>query len=210
MHEEETSRVSPFPRGRGRVSAAPGVRAPRGHRVAGTLPAGVRILDLAGHADGRGRLTELYRQDWWPLGPARQWNLVTSRCGVMRGVHVHTRAAEYYALLEGRAIVGYRDVRRGSPTLGQTAVVEILSGSVIIAPPGLAHGVYARDAYTLLVGTTTVHDPAAELGCHWQDPDLRIPWPFAAAVVSRQDASRGRLADLLPLVPAYPGDARQD
>lgn len=208
MHEEQTSHT--LARGRARVGTAPSARASRWKRVEGTLPAGVRVLDLAGHADDRGRLTELYRQEWWPHGPARQWNLVTSRPGVMRGVHVHTRAAEYYALLEGRAIVGYRDVRRGSPTLGQTAVVEILSGAVIMAPPGLAHGVYAREAFTLLVGTTTVHDPAAELGCHWHDPDLGIPWPFATAVVSEQDASRGRLADLLPLVPGYPGDARQD
>jgi dTDP-4-dehydrorhamnose 3,5-epimerase-like enzyme len=210
MHEKETVRVSPVRSPAGRVSAAASVPARRDSRVQGTLPAGVKILDLTGHADDRGRLTELYRQEWWPHGPARQWNFVTSRPGVMRGVHVHTRAAEYYALLEGRVVVGYRDVRRGSPTHGRTALVDVRSGSVIMAPPGLAHGVYAREAFTLLVGTTTVRDPAAELGCHWQDPDLEIPWPFATAAVSRQDASLGRLAELLALVPAYEGDGPPD
>src|SRR6266581_1479688 len=141
----------------------------RRHGVSGILPDGVRIFDLAGHGDVRGRLTEIYRDDWWPYGAARQWNHVASRAGVMRGVHVHTRAAEYYVLLGGRVVVGYRDVRRGSPTRGRTALVELGAAGpgVIAAPPGLAHGVYAVEAFTLLVGTTTVRDDAAELCCHW-------------------------------------------
>ncbi len=183
----------------------------RRHGVSGILPDGVRIFDLAGHGDVRGRLTEIYREDWWPYGAARQWNHVASRAGVMRGVHVHTRAAEYYVLLGGRVVVGYRDVRRGSPTRGRTALVELGAAGpgVIAAPPGLAHGVYAVEAFTLLVGTTTVRDDAAELGCHWKDPDLEIPWPFTTAIVSRRDASLGRLADVLPLAPPFRGDGSQ-
>jgi dTDP-4-dehydrorhamnose 3,5-epimerase len=168
-------------------------------RVVGTLPHGVRIHDLACLRHERGSLTELFRQDWWPHGPARQWNLVTSGAGVLRGIHVHTIAAEYYVLVSGRVLLGYQDIRPGSPTSGRSALVE-LGGpgpAAILAPPGLAHGVYGVEAFTLLVGTTTVWDPACELGCHWKDPELEIPWPFETAVVSSQDAARGRFQDLL-------------
>jgi dTDP-4-dehydrorhamnose 3,5-epimerase len=173
--------------------------------MSGTLPAGVHVFDLSRLTHDRGTLTEIYRQDWWPYGPARQWNLVTSPAGILRGIHVHTRSAEYYALVSGAAFVGYRDLRPGSPTLGCTALVELRGPGpqAIVAPPGIAHGVYSVEALTLLVGTTATRDPSAELGCHWRDAELEIPWPFETAVVSSQDAALGRLRDLHGSVPAY-------
>jgi dTDP-4-dehydrorhamnose 3,5-epimerase len=84
--------------------------------IVGTLPSGVRTIDLTCLVHDRGSLTEIYRQDWWLHGPARQWNLVTSPAGVLRGIHVHLQSAEFYALVAGKALVGYRDVRPDSPT----------------------------------------------------------------------------------------------
>ena len=173
--------------------------------VQGTLPAGVSTFELTRNVHDRGSLTEIYREEWFPFGPAVQWNLVSSPAGVLRGIHVHLRSAEYYALVAGRALVGFRDLRPGSPTLGATALVEV-DGSepvALAAPRGLAHGLYSTTPITLLVGTTSVRDPAAEVGCHWRDPDLGIPWPFETAIVSAQDAALGRLSELLALVPSF-------
>jgi dTDP-4-dehydrorhamnose 3,5-epimerase len=183
----------------GTRAAADGATALTVASVRGTLPAGVRALELTRHAHERGSLTELFREDWWPHGPARQWNLVTSPAGVLRGIHVHRCSAEYYALLSGRALVGYRDVRPESPTFGATAVVEIDAAEpvALVTPSGLAHGVYSLDAITLLVGTTGSRDAESEAGCHWRDPELGIPWPFETAIVSAQDAALGRLSNLL-------------
>lgn len=183
----------------GTRAAADGATALTGASVRGTLPAGVRAFELNRHGHERGSLTELFREDWWPYGPARQWNLVTSPAGVLRGIHVHRRSHEYYALLSGRAAVGYRDVRPGSPTFGATAVVEIdgTEPVALVTPAGLAHGVYSVDPITLLVGTTGTRDAESEAGCHWRDPELGIPWPFETAIVSAQDAALGRLSDLL-------------
>jgi dTDP-4-dehydrorhamnose 3,5-epimerase len=176
-----------------------------GAKVVGTIPAGVIGFPLVRHAHDRGTLMEIYRQDWWPHGAARQWNLVTSPAGVMRGIHVHLASDEIYALVDGCALVGYHDLRAGSPTHGASAVLEIGGAGPmgLVAPRGLAHGVYSAEPFTLLVGTTTTRDPAAETGCHWRDPDLRIPWPFDTAVVSAQDGALGRLRDLLAVVPPY-------
>jgi dTDP-4-dehydrorhamnose 3,5-epimerase-like enzyme len=63
--------------------------------------------------------------------------------------------------------------------------------------------VYSVDPITLLVGTSDVRDAAAEAGCHWRDPELGIPWPFATAIVSAQDGGLGRLRDVLGSVPSY-------
>ena len=183
----------------------PSLATAAGARVEGTLPVGVRVFDLQRASHDRGTLTEIYRQDWWPHGPARQWNLVTSPAGVLRGIHVHTKSAEYYALVGGAALVGYRDLRPGSPTEGRTAIVELQGPQpqAIVAPPWIAHGIYSLEPLTLLVGTSATWDPHSELGCSWQDPALQIAWPFEKAVVSSQDAARGPLRDLLHRVPPY-------
>src|SRR5260221_10921145 len=186
-------------------------RMEKGTGFRGRLRAGVRIRGWACLTQDRGSLPGISRQDWWPQGAAGQGNLAPSPAGVLRGIHVHTNGSEYYALVSGRALVGYQDIRPGSPTLGQAALIEVGgAGPVsIVAPPGLAHGVYGLEAFTLLVGTTAMWDPASELGCHWKDPGLEIPWPFETAFVSSHDASLGGLRGLLSSAPQYDAAGRQ-
>jgi dTDP-4-dehydrorhamnose 3,5-epimerase len=176
-----------------------------GPRVEGQLAHGVRLHALPRFEDWRGSLAELFRAEWWPWPAPVQWNLVTSEAGVMRGVHVHVGYAEYYVLIRGRSLVGYQDVRSGSPTLGATAIVESRAEApcAIMGPPGLAHAIYCSEASTLLVGTTATWDPATELGCHWRDPDLRIAWPFETARLSERDAALPPLSEILPRIPPF-------
>jgi dTDP-4-dehydrorhamnose 3,5-epimerase len=158
--------------------------------------------------DNRGSLAEAFRQEWVhaPSLPV-QWNVVTSGAGVLRGMHVHLGYHEYYVVLQGRLTIGYRDTRRGSPTLGATALVEVSGGdeglSAVAAPPGLVHGIYAHEATTLLTAMTRTWDLAQELGCHWRDPALGIPWPFESAIISDRDDALPPLADILHRVPAF-------
>ena len=74
---------------------------------------------------------------------------------------------------------------------------------MLVAPPGLAHGVYSVEPITLLVGTTGTHDASLESGCHWRDPGVGIPWPFETAIVSAQDDALGPLRDALDRIPRY-------
>jgi dTDP-4-dehydrorhamnose 3,5-epimerase len=169
----------------------------------GTPPSGVRALELGRHVHERGSLTELFREEWWPYGPAIQWNLVTSPAGVLRGIHAHLRSAEYYVLLSGRALVGYRDVRPDSPTQGAASLVEVGASDpvAVVTPPGVAHGVYCVEPMSLLVGTTGVRDAAFEAGCHWRDPELGIAWPFDTAIISAEDQALGSLRELAAAIP---------
>ncbi|MCH8346086.1 MAG: dTDP-4-dehydrorhamnose 3,5-epimerase family protein, partial [Chloroflexi bacterium] len=70
------------------------------------LPAGVHLRPLQANEDDRGVFTEVFRKVWDTGVDPVQWNFVTSRAGVLRGVHVHVRHDDYLILVKGRASVG--------------------------------------------------------------------------------------------------------
>jgi dTDP-4-dehydrorhamnose 3,5-epimerase len=176
-----------------------------GLAVEGVLPEGVRGVRIVRHADDRGWLAEVYRTAWKGGETPLQWNLVASEGGVQRGVHVHLGYDETYLLLDGALTVGFRDTRRGSPTEGATALAELAGGPewAVFVPPGLAHGLLFREPSRLLVGTTAYWDPRNELGCHWLDPDLGIPWPTKRARLSERDAAFPPLAAIRDRIPPW-------
>ena len=91
------------------------------------------------HHDARGVFTEIFRTSWEVGLTPVQWNAVTSAAGVLRGVHVHIKHADYLLIVRGRASIGLRDLRRGSPTEGSAALIE-MSGATLTAltiPPGI-------------------------------------------------------------------------
>ena len=162
------------------------------------LPEGVVYHTLTTHRDERGWLSEIFRQEW-PTGVAPvQWNAVRSEAGVLRGVHVHVRHTDHIAMLQGRASFGLHDLRPASSTYGWAGLVEMSDEqpATLTIPPGVAHGFYFHEPALLVYGVTTYWDPDDEMGCHWADPDLRIPWPASDPVLSPHDAAAGRLRDL--------------
>jgi dTDP-4-dehydrorhamnose 3,5-epimerase len=171
------------------------------------LPAGTILRPLKPHRDDRGTFTELYRGEWDTGVSPIQWNAVRSEAGVLRGVHVHIRHDDYLTVPIGRAVVGLRDLRRGSPTEGLSALVELgddRAGALII-PHGVAHGFYFFEPSLHVYAVTEYWSPSDELGCRWDDPELEIPWPVRSARISRRDAEsqslRGLLDELEPWQP---------
>jgi dTDP-4-dehydrorhamnose 3,5-epimerase len=169
----------------------------------GTLPAGVRLEPLAMHRDDRGIFTEIFRESWQPNFCPVQWNCVKSEAGVLRGVHVHIKHHDYLALIQGRAAIGLRDLRRNSPTAGSTAVVE-MSGdrhSFLIIPVGVAHGFFFHEPSLHIYAVSEYWDKENELGCRWNDPDLDIVWPTTLVKTSLKDASLPSLGKLMSQLP---------
>ncbi|MCU0494658.1 MAG: dTDP-4-dehydrorhamnose 3,5-epimerase family protein [Chloroflexaceae bacterium] len=155
------------------------------------LPLGVELRQLTMHRDDRGSFTEIYRA-MWPTGVQPiQWNLVQSAAGVLRGVHVHVRHADYLIIAAGRASVGLHDLRSDSPTAGKAALVEMCGEhlAAITIPPGVAHGFYFHEPSMHIYAVSHYWDTADELGCRWDDPALAIPWPKARAHISPRDAA---------------------
>ncbi len=124
--------------------------------------------------------------------------------GVVRGLHCQIAPHPQGKLV--RCIKGAIwdvavDARRGSPTFGQWAAVELSAENwaQLWVPPGFLHGFC-----TLVEGTeviykvTDVYDRDSERGVIWNDPDLALPWPVAAheAVLSDKDCLLPRWTDL--------------
>ena len=176
-----------------------------GHPSAKVLPAGVHLRQLTMNRDHRGMLAEIFRNSWETNVAPLQWNVTHTEARVLRGVHVHVRHTDYLVTLSGRASIGLRDLRPGSPTERMTALVEMsgeqLAGLTI--PPGVAHGFYFHEPSIQLYAVSEYWDVDDELGCHWADPELEIAWPITSAIVSERDAALHPLRALAGVLPPW-------
>ena len=169
------------------------------------LPDGVDIIELTMHRDHRGAFTEAFREQWFPELHVKQWNIVHSEKKVLRGVHFHKKHTDYLILAAGRAVFALADLRKNSPTVGLTTLVEA-SGEhlrALIIPPGVAHGFYFFTSAIHVYAVTEYWDEDDELGCRFDDPDLGINWPTTAPILSDRDAHLPALHKVAHLVPEY-------
>lgn len=126
-----------------------------------------------------------------------------SHRSVLRGMHFQLPPSDHAKLvtcLTGRARDGLLDLRRGSPTYGQSLSLMLDGGTpqAVYVPRGVAHGFAShRDATALLYYTTSVHDPARDAGVHassvgidWWAGEPKINTP----VMSPRDAGLPALA----------------
>lgn len=175
------------------------------------LPEGVTLRRLVPHRDERGVFTELFRSEWDVGVEPVQWNAVNSEANVLRGVHVHPRHDDYLVLTVGHAAVGLRDLRVDSPTRDLVCLVEMdgTEPAALTIPHGVAHGFWFRAVSVHIYAVSHAWDPADELGCHWADPALGIPWPDGEPHVSARDAALPALEHLAGvLAGAAPAQAR--
>lgn len=151
------------------------------------------------HPDERGSVCELFRDDWAPSIEAVQWHALTSRAGTLRGMHLHVQHADCKILVAGREALMLKDLRRGSPTEGGAARLELSAEelSSVIVPPGVAHGIYSYVDSVTVVGTTKLYDPNDEFEFSWGDPELGAEWPAEPAHVSPRDRNAQPMRSLL-------------
>jgi dTDP-4-dehydrorhamnose 3,5-epimerase len=174
---------------------------------------GVRVRRLTAHPDDRGSFTEAFRREWDTGIDPVQWNMVSSRPGVLRGVHVHVHHTDILIVAAGTATIGLSDLREGSPTngLGTAVRLEGHQPGAITIPPGVAHGFLFHEPTITIYGVSRYWDVDDELGCHWSDPGLGIEWPFHPTLLSQRDRDAGSLSDLLAeLSPFQPIGAPTD
>jgi dTDP-4-dehydrorhamnose 3,5-epimerase len=150
---------------------------------------GVTLHALATHADERGALTEIFREEWTDVSAAVQWNYVTSSPNVLRGVHVHLHHTDYLVVVEGSVTIGLKDLRSVPASVGKTALLQLRASQLqaLVIPPGVAHGFYCPEGAALIQAVSAYWSPADELGCRWNDPELGIRWPVTAPLLSLRD-----------------------
>lgn len=168
---------------------------------------GLLLVEGAAFPDERGVFMEAWRADEWAragLPPLLQDNLSRSRKGVIRGLHFQKEPHAVGKLVRcarGRVFDVAVDMRKGSPTFGRWAGIELdeAGNRSLWIPAGFAHGFCAlSDDAVVSYKVTGYWSPGVDGGVRWDDPAIGVRWPIPAseALVSAKDRSLPPLSTL--------------
>lgn len=159
---------------------------------------GVLLVEPHVHRDPRGFFLETFHADRYREGGIDavfvQDNHSYSQRDTLRGLHAqHPRAqGKLVRVIEGEIWDVAVDARRGSPTFGRHvgAVLSAENFRQLWVPPGLLHGfAVTSDVAQVEYKCTAIYRPEDEFSVAWNDPELAIPWPVAAPLLSARDAA---------------------
>ena len=110
-----------------------------------------------------------------------QDNHSRSAKNVLRGLHyqIQQPQGKLVRVMQGAVFDFAVDIRRGSPTFGQHAALELSAENkrVLWIPEGFAHGfVVLSDTAEFLYKTTDYWTPQFERSIAWNDPAIGIQW----------------------------------
>jgi len=161
---------------------------------------GVLLLESEPIEDGRGYFCRLFSTS----GFARQGlrsdlteissSFNRSR-GTLRGMHYQTVPYEEVKLVRvfrGAVYDAVVDLRPSSPTYRHWEAFEINEDNhrALYIPGGFAHGFLTLCDDTLIVyQISDTFSPAHSAGFRWNDPEVRIQWPFVPEILSERDAT---------------------
>src|SRR5262249_40150083 len=131
-----------------------------------------------------------------------QDNHSRSRYGIVRGMHfqIGAGAAKLVRCARGAIFDVVVDLRRGSPTVGQWAGVELTEEIMRLAycPIGFAHGFCVlSDVADVMYKQSNYYADETERGIAYNDPEVAIDWPLPQAdlIPSARDAAAPKLSE---------------
>ncbi len=164
---------------------------------------GLLLVEGKSFPDERGFFSESFREDDFRaagIPPLLQDNLSRSSRGTLRGLHYQRKPSAIGKLVRcvrGRIFDAVVDIRKGSPTYGKWAGLELddTGNRMLWVPEGFAHGFQAlSDAADVLYKVTGYYAPADDRGVLWNDPAIGVAWPLKDALLSPKDAKLPPLA----------------
>ena len=144
--------------------------------------AGVKVKPLARYADDRGYFMEVVREDEDLLEHFGQLSASLTYPGVIKAFHFHEIQDDLWYFPVGQAQVVLHDLRKDSPTHGQTEVFYLGEHNLIalLIPRGVAHGyrVLGSAAAVIVYLTTQAYNPEQpdERRIPWDDPGIGFDW----------------------------------
>ncbi len=161
---------------------------------------GVEVRHLVTHKDGRGGLTEVYRDSWHDAFPLPRIAVAALRGNALRGMYVRRALGSWLVLLDGKLRVGLHDLRQESPSCRSSRTLTLGPDPAgLFIPPGIVHGFCSLRSAMLMYGQAGTSGPPADLErCHWSDPDLGIDWGVDHPDVLDSDDKAGPVALLAP------------
>jgi dTDP-4-dehydrorhamnose 3,5-epimerase len=156
--------------------------------------------------DSRGFFMETFREDEFKANglPTQfvQDNHSRSTKGVVRGLHFQWEPpmGKLMRVSLGSAFLVAVDVRKGSPTLGKWAGIEVSAENrrQVWAPAGFARGFCVlSDAAEIQYKCTGIYSNKGESGIRWDDPEIGVEWPVKDPILSDKDRNAQTLAQWL-------------
>jgi len=130
-----------------------------------------------------------------------QDNHSLSQRGILRGLHyqIERPQGKLVRAVAGEIFDVAVDIRRSSPAFGRWTGHRLSAENkcMLWIPPGFAHGFLAlSEKAEVLYKVSDYWAQEHERTIVWNDPDLRIDWPFEGVpVLSSRDAQGARLKD---------------
>ena len=132
-----------------------------------------------------------------------QDNQSSSQYGVIRGLHYQLAPyaqVKLIRVLAGSILDVAIDIRKGSPTFGQSFSIELSAENKtqLFIPAGFAHGfsVLSEQA-EVLYKCDSFYNKDSEAGILYNDPSLKIDWkiPAGKEIISEKDKNLPLFAD---------------
>jgi dTDP-4-dehydrorhamnose 3,5-epimerase len=168
---------------------------------------GLILLEPKKHGDHRGFFSETYNrarlaEAGFDAEFVQDNHALSGAVGVLRGVHFQSPPHpqdKLVRVVRGAILDVAVDIRKGSPTFGDHAAVELSADNwrQLLVPAGFGHGYVTLTPDTEVVyKVTAYYAPAHDHGFAWDDPDLGIDWGVAAgaAILSDKDRAQPPLA----------------
>jgi dTDP-4-dehydrorhamnose 3,5-epimerase len=126
----------------------------------------------------------------------KQENQSRSYQNVRRGLHGRSGPGEAKLVrcANGAVLDAVVDARPGSATFGQvmTFLLDDRICTQVYIPRGFLHGFQALTAVTdVIYRIDEFHAPNSDVTVRHDDPDLAIPWPAPATIMSARDRETG-------------------
>jgi len=143
---------------------------------------GVAVKKLVRHADERGYLMEMLREDDAVFERFGQSYVALNYPGVVRAWHYHREQTDHFVAVKGMVKVALYDAREGSATHGE--VQEFFLGDnnpmLLKIPPGVFHGykTIGTEPSLLVNFPTHTYNRAQpdEYRVPWDSPDVPYDW----------------------------------
>ncbi|MBO7327898.1 MAG: dTDP-4-dehydrorhamnose 3,5-epimerase [Lentisphaeria bacterium] len=167
----------------------------------------VKIIVPDVFGDQRGYFFESWNEEkYLSSGINCRWvqdNESRSKYGVLRGLHYQAAPytqAKLVRVIEGKVLDVTVDIRKGSPSFGKYAAVELSAENKyqLFIPRGFAHGfVVLSESVIFAYKCDNAYMPSHERGIAFDDPALGIDWQIAPdkLILSAKDMKNPLFAD---------------
>ena len=172
--------------------------------VKNTTLDGVKIITPTVFEDERGYFFESYKAPIFknndlPINFVQD-NEVKSTKGVLRGLHYQFNRPQgkLVRVVSGSILDVAVDIRKGSPTFGQSEIVHLTAenNKILYIPEGFAHGYLVTSSESIVVyKCTDIYDPNDQFGIIWNDETIGVDWTYDSPILSEKDLILPALKD---------------